>query len=137
MGSVLHVQPRRAGWPILPLVAGAFGAGGLLVAWLHLDRLPVTLCLFKATTGIPCMTCGTTRALGRLGAFDPLGAFVVNPLATAVFLGLAVYAAVDLILWTRGTRLELGLTRAQKAWLLGLGLALLFLNWAYLIWARV
>lgn len=136
-GRWVAVERREAGWPVLPLVAGLFAAGALLVAWLHLDRLPVTFCVFKMMTGLPCMTCGTTRALGRLAGADLAGALAVNPLATFVLLALVLYGAVDLALWSRGRRLRLSWPSRAKAALLVLGGAALLVNWAYLIWARV
>ena len=135
MGTVIQVEARGAGWPVMPIVAGIFAAGGLVVSWLHLDRLPVTLCMFKSVTGLPCMSCGTTRAFGRLGALDPMGALAMNPLATLVVAALFAWALLDLLFWTRGRRLKLGLSRGQKGWLLvAAGLAVL-VNWGYLIWA--
>ena len=58
------------------------------VGLLHLDRLPVTFCAFKAVTGIPCMGCGTTRAFARLFNLDLPGAVSMNPLSAAVALAL-------------------------------------------------
>jgi uncharacterized protein DUF2752 len=40
-------------------------------------------CLFHALVGIPCLTCGGTRALLGLSRFDVGGAFSWNPLAAA------------------------------------------------------
>ncbi|PYQ41994.1 MAG: DUF2752 domain-containing protein, partial [Acidobacteria bacterium] len=54
------------------------------VGLLHLDHLSVTLCAFKAVTGLPCMACGTTRALARLYHLDLPGAVTMNPLSAAV-----------------------------------------------------
>ena len=55
-----------------------FLACGVVVAaavgLLHLDRLPITLCAFKAVTGVPCLGCGTTRAFARLFDLDVPGA---------------------------------------------------------------
>ena len=69
-----------------------FLACGLVVAaavgLLHLDRLPVTFCAFKAVTGVPCMGCGTTRAFARLFNLDLPGAVSMNPLSAAVALAL-------------------------------------------------
>jgi hypothetical protein len=36
----------------------ACGLVAAAVGLLHLDRLPVTFCAFKAVTGIPCLGCG-------------------------------------------------------------------------------
>jgi hypothetical protein len=45
--------------------------------------LPRLGCVFKAVTGWPCLTCGSTRAVSALFRGDVLGAFGANPL-TAV-----------------------------------------------------
>ena len=87
------VAPSRPRWSLrltappgrLPLgaVFGTIGAlGAAAVGLLGLDRLPFSVCLFKALTGLPCPTCGSTRALGRLVHFDLAGALAMNPLAT-------------------------------------------------------
>jgi hypothetical protein len=55
-------------------------------------------CPFRALMGIPCLTCGSTRALLALARFDVGAAFSWNPLAAAagillVFGGLAALGA--------------------------------------------
>jgi hypothetical protein len=40
-------------------------------------------CLFRELTGIPCPTCGGTRALLALARLDPGAAIAWNPLAAA------------------------------------------------------
>ncbi len=125
-----------AGRPPLGAIFGAIGVvAGAAVAVLHLDRLPMVLCTFKALTGLPCPTCGSTRALGRLAAFDLAGAIAMNPLATLVFGLVAVWAVVDLALlpWRRALSLEV---QPRLAWVLRLlALALFLANWVYLLLA--
>jgi hypothetical protein len=84
---------------------------------LHLDRLPFTVCYFKAFTGWPCLTCGSTRALGRLFDLDLAGALAMNPLATIGLLALVPWAAADLLLMPAGRalRVELGPALARVA----------------------
>jgi hypothetical protein len=123
----------------LPLGA-VFGGIGVLacftVGLLGLDRLPMSVCIFKAVTGLPCPTCGTTRTLGRLFRLDLGGALAMNPLATVAALVVVPWAIADLVLLPRGRALRLGLgpKLAGKA-----RLAVLFLvvaNWAFLLLAR-
>jgi hypothetical protein len=123
----------RPGPPLGLIFAGIAGLAALAVGLLHLDRLPVALCYLKAFTGLPCPTCGSTRALGRLFALDLPGAFAMNPLMTLAAIVVALWAAADLALLPR--RRALGVEVAPR---LGFALrvaavAVVLANWAYLL----
>jgi len=114
-----------------------FGAIGLLmtaaVGLLHLDRLPFAVCHLKALTGLPCPTCGSTRAVGRLFALDVSGALAMNPVTTVAALLIAGWAVADLALLPR--RRALGVELGPR---LGIALrigaaAIVLANWAYLL----
>jgi len=137
VSATLRIEPRNSRWAVLPIVAGMLGSAGLVVHWLHLDRLPVVFCFFKATTGIPCMTCGSTRALARLASLDLAGALQVNPLATVALSSVLVFGVVELALWTQGRTLSVSLSPRQIRWGWVLAGLLLVVNWAYLIRAGV
>jgi hypothetical protein len=115
-------------------VLGAVGvAAAALVGLLHLDRLPMTLCLFKRWTGLPCATCGSTRALAHLYHLDVAGAFAMNPLATSAAFLVALWCLGDLLLLVRGRVLSLDLT-PREATVVQVGTALAFVsNWIYVI----
>ena len=128
---------RLAARPGAPPLGAIFGGIGLLAAaavWLlHLDRIPLSFCLFKAFTGLPCPTCGSTRALGRLFALDFPGALRMNPFTTVLAVVVAGWAVVDLVLLPR--RRALGLEVSPRlGFALRVGALLLFLaNWVYLV----
>lgn len=63
----------------LALLLGA----AVLLAHLRLDGRPSTLCLLRATTGIPCPLCGGTTAAVAIGSGDLAGALRASPLAVA------------------------------------------------------
>jgi hypothetical protein len=131
-GVRLHAAP--GGFPVF----AAFGAAGVAAAFavrlLHLDRLGFSLCMFKALTGIPCMTCGTTRTLGLLAHGDAAGAFAMNPLVAAAAAILAVLAVADLAGYAaRGRVLSFSASPgAARALRIMVPVALL-VNWIYLI----
>jgi len=129
----LRVEASERRWPAAPLIMGGLGLAGALVALLHLDHLPFSVCMFKMMTGLPCMTCGTTRALGQLAVLHPLGALRINPLATVVLCGLLVYASLDLVLLARRRALVLEVGDPGLRWLWILAGALVLVNWAYMI----
>jgi hypothetical protein len=78
-----------------PVGAGARGtaarlaaaaAGTLFLGLLRVHRPPglATLCLLRATTGLPCPLCGTTTAAVRLGRGNVLGALAANPVTVVL-----------------------------------------------------
>ncbi len=127
----------RDGAPPMGLVFGAIGVvAGVAVSVLHLDRLPMVLCLFKALTGLPCPTCGSTRAFGRLFAGDLAGALAMNPLTTVGAATVLAWALVDLALLPRRRALALEV-RPRTAFVLRVAALVAFLlNWVFLLAVR-
>ena len=130
---VLTLERRDATRAIAPFVAAGVVLIGLVVSRLHLDHLPFTICAFKTITGIPCMTCGTTRAFGHLGRFDLAAALRVNPLATVTSLVLLGFGLAQLALLPSGKRLRLDLPPVVVRWFWILFGLLALVNWVYLI----
>jgi len=122
-----------AAQPIGALVASTTAAGIAAVGFLHLDRLPVTLCALKFATGCPCPTCGTTRAFGRLFAGDVGGALRMNPLATVVVFLVASWGLADLVLFPWGRAVFISLSPASARLARWGVLAVILANWVYLI----
>lgn len=116
-------------------LAAAIAIAGLGLLSVILPEPPgaPTLCLFKLTTGHPCPACGFLRAARLLVRGDIAGAFVVNPLDTALML-LALPAALACAM--PGTRARgaavVASRRARVAlwWLLG---AAVGANWIYVL----
>lgn len=59
-------------------------AACVLLASVHLPGRPTTLCLVRATTGVPCPLCGGTTAAVALGSFDLRAALRANPFAVVI-----------------------------------------------------
>lgn len=94
----------------------------------------IRLCLFKRLTGIPCPTCGGTRAVLHLLRGDLSAAWRSHPLVAVLLLGLMVYAVLSAASLASFRRLPvLQASRRVWCWLAGLLLALAALNWGYLI----
>ena len=105
------------------------GAG---LSWLH--RNGVSICLFHRLTGLPCLTCGTTRAAAALVAGDPAGALRQQPLA--VIGGLAAcmcFSIYSFFLLVRRRVVRVGLTAKEGLLFGAVLLALAVLNWLYLV----
>jgi hypothetical protein len=135
-----HWRPLIPGEADPELLWGsALGASALIAAaWLRSD-FPTPLCSLHALTGIPCPTCGMTRATIALLHGDFAGALKWNPLLTLVLAGTAFYilfAAVVVIgklprlRWTSPSLWE-------SRWIRIFVILLLAANWGYLIWRGV
>lgn len=131
--SSLSLRAEPSSFP-LGLACALVGLAGLaLISLLHLDRLGFTVCTFKSLTGLPCMSCGTTRALGRLAAGDFMGALRMNPLATIGVIGAGAWAVADTIAALRGKGVRLRASGAVAHALRIAVVAAVVLNWVYLI----
>jgi hypothetical protein len=131
--SWLTVRRQPGGLPLGAILAGIGALATAAVGLVHLDRLPFAVCYFKALSGFPCMTCGATRALGRLFELDVAGALAMNPLVTVGLLLLVPWAAFDLALLPsrRAFRVELGPGAARVARVTAVFAILA--NWGYLL----
>ena len=108
-----------------------------LAFWLS-ARLPTPQCAFHSLTGLPCPTCGATRAAWQFLHGHFAASLRFNPLAFLAYCGIVVfdlYALVALIL--RAPRLRLiNFTPNERIFLRSLAVALIAANWLYLLAAR-
>jgi len=96
--------------------------------------LPPVGCLFKAVTGVPCLTCGAGRSLLCLSHGDLLCAVRSNPLAPAGVVGAAAYAIYAGAAWLAGPgRLRARVSAGESLLLRSAATAMLLATWAWLI----
>ncbi len=89
--------------------------------------------MFKGLTGMPCPTCGSTRAAARLFELDPAGALALNPFTTVLAVVIAAWAVVDVLLLPRRRALRVGLSRSFGRAFRVVAFVAFFANWVYLI----
>ena len=124
--------------PVLCFLGGAVLlaalAARLVIAWTGRFAPEVVFCPFRALTGLPCLTCGGTRALAALASGRITEAVALNPLVALTAAGLITLALIDA---TRrlARRPPLRWLPAGRKVLLLRGLALLSVagNWVYLL----
>ena len=101
-------------------------------------RLPTPRCVFHTLTGLPCVTCGTTRSAFQFLHGNFAASLLYNPLAFLAFCSVLVYDLYALVvLATRAPRLRLGnFSRTEKRIARAVAFLLLAGNWLYLLTAR-
>ncbi len=113
--------------------------GGLVILLLVAARiLPVTQlapdCVFKVMTGMPCPTCGSTRAVILLSQGNILSAFRMNPATSAVFVAaLVAFLCRITALAFNLPGMRIGLSDHEKNLVRVSAVLALLLNWGYLI----
>ena len=113
--------------------------GGLAILLLVAARiLPVTQlapgCVFKTITGMPCPTCGSTRAVVLLSQGHLLPAFRMNPVTSFVVVAaLVAFLCRILALVFDLPGMRIGLSDREKNLVRLSAVLALLLNWGYLI----
>lgn len=112
----------------------SLGLLGTAAIWFALD-LPWPRCMFLLFTGHPCVTCGATRSAVAFFYGHFSSAWKWNPLVFVGLAGLSIFDAyAAIVLATCAPRLRIAsLSSAEKSFMRGLLLALLALNWIYLL----
>jgi len=127
--------PRFSRVFLLMLTVYALWALGVLVVHTYNQSAPASarhfeLCPMKLALGVPCPTCGGTRAVGELTTFDLAGAWHFNPLLTVLVPVAAALIALRVI-GGRVVCVRLSRIGRRAAWTLAT-IALL-LNWVWVI----
>jgi hypothetical protein len=132
--GVVRITRATTRWPVIgawPLALGIVWAVlvGVFVLLKPADS-EATVCVFRNVTGVPCPTCGSTRA--ALAAIEgrPIEAIVFNPLVTVA--GALTIAWLVLRVGCR-RRIEFDLAPRQRT-LVWIVIGVLFgANWVYVI----
>ena len=93
-------------------------------------------CALKGLTGIPCPTCGSTRALMQLARGDVLAALAFNPLVASCFLVVGLFFLYSLVTLVPGVpRIGLAFSEGEKDAVRIGAVMLVLMNWMYLVFA--
>jgi hypothetical protein len=93
-------------------------------------------CAFKALTGLPCPTCGSTRSIVHLSHFRFFSSLAMNPLLFVSFLAAVVALLYGVITLVFGLpRINVMLSDREKDRVRAAALLVLLFNWLYLFFA--
>ncbi len=138
MRERIHIEDRRPG--DVPLGALALSLVLLLPlgVWVVQSQYyRPSLCGLKAAVGLPCLTCGSTRATLYLFDGDLMAALAHQPMMMLIYLVFTLWGIVSLGAFAVGKRVRIDLHPRVD---LALKIALITIpiaNWVYLIWAGI
>jgi hypothetical protein len=133
--SIHRRLPGQIPWGalvMLPLFAMPIGGWLVEQGWVDFG-----VCAMKSGLGIPCLTCGATRATLHLLHGEIGAAIAMQPLTIALYSALAVWGLSSLSLFAANRYAQIRLSRVEDRAFKGALIVLPLLNWAYLIAAGV
>lgn len=128
----LHLTQRTARDIPFGLIYGEIAFLGLVAArYLPLQSM-LPSCAFKALSGFPCPTCGSTRMLTHLAQADLAGAVGLNPAVALAVIGALLLLLYDAATLFCGSRVVCCFSRRESRWIRSGAAAALLVNWLYL-----
>ena len=95
--------------------------------------LPTGTCVFHSVTGVPCLSCGVTRAVSSLLSGDIVGMLYFNPLIVLFSVGLVFFSLFKLSEFIFSFRLIMRVSRKSALILRIFAVTMIAANWAFLI----
>jgi hypothetical protein len=132
----IESRPLASGEVDHELVWSSIGTVSLVCAGLALSTVgpPPVICTFHAITGLPCPTCGGTRALLALLDGQVFQAVAWNPMVALTVVAFPVYAAYGA--WVTALnrrRVRLSLTSRERTLARAAAGVLILASWIFLI----
>ncbi len=112
---------------ILPLLGHYVGNGSINLG----------TCAMKVATGLPCLTCGSTRATMLLFDGHVLDALTFQPMMMFIYLFLTIWGSISLWAFVTRKRVKIKLTDREDFVLKALLVGIPITNWFYLVNAGI
>jgi len=128
----LHLTQRTSRDIPFGLIYGTIAVLGLAAARFLPVQTMLPSCAFKAFTGIPCPTCGTTRMLTHLAHGDLAGAIGLNPAVALAIIAACLLFVYDTAALFSGSRVACSFSDRESVWMRLGAVAAFLVNWLYL-----
>ena len=128
----LNLKKRASGDIPFGLIYGTIAFMALIAARILPVQDMMPSCAFKAFTGIPCPTCGTTRSLVHFAHGDLAGSFGLNPAVALMIVGAILLFVYDTIVLFSGSRIACFLTLREARLIRSGAVVAILANWIYL-----
>jgi len=117
----------------LPVAIAVVWAGLVATAYFlrEMTGSDIQLCLFRRMTGVPCPTCGSTRAVVSLAQGHPIDALAFNPMMVAGGLSALIWLVVCAV---NGPSRRPPWSMRARRWAWVLGVAIVLGNWVWVLW---
>lgn len=130
--ELIHSRPAEP----VHIVWGPIAVLIIIIAGLFRNLSPkMPVCIFHEITGFPCPTCGGTRSVIALSRLDLVSSLTYNPLVFLFALGLIIFSLLFLAGEITGRSLKIKLTERGKRIIRYSAMALIAINWIFLIMA--
>lgn len=129
----LHWKKRDAGQIEFGIIFGTITLVLIGVGRLQSVSSLAPDCIFRELTGIPCLTCGSTRSVIHLSHGEIHSAFCMNPLTTLCLLSAILYFIYSLLSAACNLpRINIDFTPKERTIITTGVILLLLTQWTYL-----